>query len=129
MAPGDGLVEEHAYLVARGVRPLALVGNCVARARAMRRARLSLERSACDGVHVFVLDRGDGFADYGYAAAPWVVHLYGWAVSAREADDSVLARQRHRIVGLLLGYSVSAISDFETAATATTSSSPAPTPT
>src|SRR5471030_567227 len=91
-------VREHAYLVARGVRPLALVGHCVSQPGALREARGSLDTFGCAGALPFVHDRGDGFADYGYAAAPWVVDLYAWAVRA-EADDTMPVSQRHRIIG------------------------------
>lgn len=114
---------EQAYLVARGVRPLALVGHCVVRAGVLPRVRRQLERFACEGAYPFVHDRGDGFADYGYAAAPWVTDLYTWAAGQREADDSMPISNRHRIIGLLLGYSVSAISEFETARRTSTSAS------
>jgi hypothetical protein len=108
-------VREHAYLVARGVRPLALVGNCASQPAALSRAQRALDDFGCPGALAFVLDRGDGFADYGYAAASWALDLYTWAIRSTEADNAMTVSQRHRIIGLLLGYSISAISDFETA--------------
>jgi hypothetical protein len=70
-------------------------------------------------------DRGDGTVEYGYAAAQWAIDLYCWVVNEK-ADDVVPSHQRHRIIGLLLGYSAAAISDFEmTAVSASTSGSSA----
>ena len=107
----DGIAREHAYTVARGVRALALVGNCASDPFTMRLALEGLEAAAEGGAMPFVLDRGDGSAECGYAGAPWVHDLYRWAV--QQADDTVPRDQRHRIIGLLLGYSVEAVSKFE----------------
>jgi hypothetical protein len=109
----DSLTFEHAYLVARGVRPLALVGHCPTDALCLHRAQQQLESFAAAGAIAFVCDRGDGFADYGFAGAQWAIDLYRWSV---QKNDAVPVAQQHRIIGLLLGYSTAAISDFETAA-------------
>lgn len=108
------LAREHSYAVARGVRAVALVGSCVAEDFAMRVALERLEAVADVGATAFVLDRGDGFADTGYAGAAWAHDLYRWAV--QQADDTVPQEQRHRIIGLLLGYSVEAVARFDEAA-------------
>jgi hypothetical protein len=124
----ESMLAEHAYLTARGVRALALVGHCAANPETMLRTLTRLQVCAEPGAIPFVCDRGDGIADYGYGAAPWAIDLYRWATS--ETDDPVPALHRHRIVGLLLGYSRQAITDFESqssgrlfAPPATTSSS------
>lgn len=101
------LLAEQARLVARGVRVCALVGHCVADHLALTRAMTVLGTANCPGALPFTADRGDGMADCGFAAAKWAIDLYRYAI--REAPD----RQRHRIVGLLLGYSAQAIHDFE----------------
>jgi hypothetical protein len=101
-------VREHAYLVARGVRPLAIAGNCLGDDRTMFETAASLEALGCHGAIPFVFPREDGHADYGYAASAWCIDLLRWAES-----NAVPEKHRHRIVGLLLGYSVDAIRMFE----------------
>ena len=104
------LIREQAYLIANGVRPLALVGSCEADSETMLRVTTQLENAAEPNAIAFVLDRGDGFADFGYAASQWALDLFQWAT---RADSSVPRRQVHRIRGLLLGYGVEAIRSFE----------------
>lgn len=109
--PSDDAVREHAYLVARGVRPMALVQTFTAEPLTCMRVATRLEAVGVEtGLPVipFVVENGDGSADCGYAAAGWVVDLLRWA-----SDDAVPKVQRMRIVGLLLGYSAEAIAVFE----------------
>lgn len=110
MLPSQDLIAEHAYLVARGVRALAVVGRCEADAAQMLSTATELERHAQAGAVPFVFDRGDGVADYGYAAAAWVLDLYRWLHS-----DGVPATYRHHVTGLLLGYSAAAIREHDEA--------------
>jgi hypothetical protein len=107
--PSDDLLSEHAYLVARGVRPLALVGLCPAEPLVMTRIATRVEGVAEQGAIPFVVDQRDGTASYGYAAARWVLDLYEWAI----AGEQIPQEQRERILGLLLGYSVAAVSEYE----------------
>ena len=108
----DDLLRELAYGVARGVRPLALAGSCAAEHDAMLVVQTRLESQGEPGAIAFVCPRGDeGVADFGYAAAAWVIDLYRWAIGASE--DVLPAKQRHRIVGLLLGYGVPAVASYE----------------
>jgi len=104
------LLREQAYLIANGVRPLALVGTCEAKPATMLRVTTQLENSAGSSAIPFVLDRGDGLADFGYAASSWALELFQWVT---RADSGVPARQKHRIRGLLLGYGSEAIRAFE----------------
>ena len=104
------LIREQAHLIASGVRPLALVGTCEAEPGTMLRVSTQLEGAASAQAIPFVLDRGDGLADFGYAASRWVLDLWQWLT--HEGGD-VPAIQRHRIRGLLLGYGVEAIRSFE----------------
>lgn len=98
-------IAEHAYLVARGVRPLAIVGHVEAAPLVMLQVASRLEiASIGEAVIPFVVPRNDGFADCGFAAARWVVDLYQWAISG-----AVPADHAHRIRGLLLGYSADAM--------------------
>jgi hypothetical protein len=107
--PPEEVLAEHAYLVARGVRPLSLIGSCPADELTLLRVATRIETAAGPGVVPFVIDHGDETASFGYAAAAWAVDLYQWA------NDPALVpqEQRHRINGLLLGYSVPAISRHE----------------
>lgn len=108
LAPSDDAMREHAYLVARGVRPLALAGHCEATPEEMLRVATRVETLG-DGTSVpFVVDRGDGWADYGYAAAGWVVDLFEWVVRG-----GCPPAQRHRIIGLLLGYAPAAVREHD----------------
>jgi hypothetical protein len=105
----NDVFSEHASLVARGVRPLALAGHCFADSDALLRIATQLEAAAEQNVVAFVLDHGDGSASYGYASERWALDLYEWAVR----DPAVPQEQRERIIGLLLGYSPPAISRYE----------------
>jgi hypothetical protein len=107
--PSGDLLADQAYQVARGVRALALLGHCPADEMTMLRVATEVERAACSGVVPFVVDHGDGFASFGYAGAAWAVDLYEWANDSTQVPQE----QRHRINGLLLGYSVPAISRHE----------------
>ena len=107
--PSPDLLSEQSYLVARAVRPLALVGHCSAEPDVLLRVATRVEDGAGPNVVPFVLDHGDGTASYGYAGASWALDLYAWAVQ----DEDVPQEQRERIIGLLLGYGVAAISRYE----------------
>jgi hypothetical protein len=104
------LIREQAHLIASGVRPLALAGTCEARPVTMLRVTTQLECASGPKAIPFVLDRGDGLADFGYAASSWVLDLFRWVT---QAGDAIPANQKHRIRGLLLGYGVEAIRSFE----------------
>lgn len=103
--PPDETLREAAYLIARGVRPLALVGTCAASDALSTRHHLLIagERDAIP----FVLPSGDGGAKCGYASHAWVIDLLKWV------DSFAPARQRHRILGLLLGYAPDEVRAFE----------------
>jgi hypothetical protein len=107
----DDLVREQAYLVARGVRPLAIVGECSADTMTMMRTATRIETLSVPGAIPFVCDCKNGAAEYGYAAEEWVVDLFEWLVTAE--GHTVPVEHRHRVLGLLLGYSPSAVRDFQ----------------
>lgn len=115
LAHNGAHLHEQSYAIARGVRPLALVGQCEADAGIRSRVLAHLSTHCDAGAVPFVCEREDGTAEYGYAAAQWAIDLYRWTVNEK-ADNTLPLNQRHRIIGLLLGYSAAAISDFETAA-------------
>ncbi len=106
----EDYVSEAAYLVARGVRPMAIIGHILASKEVMLQAVSLLEiASIGEQVIAFVIPRADGYADCGFAAARWVVDLYAWLVGA----SGVPAEHEHRIRGMLLGYSAGAIRDHD----------------
>lgn len=110
--PSDDALMEQAYLVARGVRPLSLAGHCHLPsddATVLLQIATHVERHAEPNVIPFVIDHGDGVASYGYSESRWVLDLYEWTVK----DPSVPQEQRHRIIGLLLGYGTPAVSRHE----------------
>src|SRR5688500_6409861 len=104
----DVIVKEHAYLVARGVRPLALLDDCEAEELQMLRIATRLETYAVPGAIPFMIDLGNGRAASGFAAARWVIALFKWL---RTGDLS--PEKQHRVLGLLLGYDVESIRRFE----------------
>jgi hypothetical protein len=103
------LLREHAYLVERGVRAIALAGACPVADVADVTNALAIEGAYSPGAVPFILPKGDGLADYGYGASRWAIDLYRWAMT-----PEVPTIHRERIVGLLLGYSTDAIERFET---------------
>lgn len=110
LVPHRDVLAEHAYLVARDVRPLAIGGHFpTASASPLRIATLIEEAAAGEDVLPFVLDHGDGSGSFGYAANRTVLDFYEWAAS----DRAIPEQQRHRIIGMLLGYSPVAISRYE----------------
>jgi hypothetical protein len=111
-ADSNDLIREQSYLIARGVRALALLGHCTNEPVEMLRRATLLDSLAEPGAIPFVIDRGDGFADWGFAAAQWVLDLYSW-LTKKTAQDAVPQQQVARILGLLLGYSTDAIRQFE----------------
>jgi hypothetical protein len=102
--PSDDLLKEQARLVARGVRPLALVGSC--ESSGATTARLHLLTLTTPGAIPFAVPNDGGSAECGYAARAWVVDMLRWAWT-------VPLVQRQRLLGLLLGYSPDAIGQFE----------------
>ena len=102
-------VVETAYLISRGVRPLALLESVVRDDAVMQHAFDTLNQASAryENVIPFVLPRQDmDCAMTGFAAAPWVVDLLAWSYGQP-------LRQHHQIIGLLLGYSVQAIGEHD----------------
>lgn len=105
----DSLIREHSYLVSRGVRLLAIIGQCEADSLTMLKVATRIETLADYNVIPFVIDRGNGNAEYGYAAAGWVLDLFKWV----GGDNGIPEKHRNHIIGLLCGYGVEAIRLFE----------------
>src|SRR5690349_8752304 len=73
---------EHAYLVARGVRPLAVAGHCSREETCLLRLATVVENAALgEPVVSFVCPHQDGTVSFGYAANAPVLDLYEWATS------------------------------------------------
>lgn len=110
LIPNLDVLAEHAYLVARGVRPLAIANHFpTASASELRIATVIEGAAESEDVLPFVLDHGDGSGSFGYAANRMTLDFYEWAAS----DRAIPEQQRHRIIGMLLGYSPVAISRYE----------------
>ena len=105
--PSDDALAEHAYLVARSVRPVAIAGNCQAEPEMMMQAMSRLKLAGGNTAIPFVIDEGDGIATCGYASHPWAVNLLRWALTSAPGE------QVHRIIGLLLGYGADSIERYE----------------
>jgi hypothetical protein len=110
MVAAEEVLREQSYLVARGVRCLALAGHLHVEDRDdLLRVSTQVERAAGEGCLPFVLDHGNGTASYGYASARWALDLYEWTVRSPHVPEE----QRDRIIGLLLGYSGPSIARYE----------------
>jgi hypothetical protein len=109
LVPNGDVLSEHAYLVARDVRPIAIAGHFPSGSADALRIATLIEGAACENAVPFVIDHGDGSGSFGFASNRWALDFYEWAVT----DRSIPEQQRHRIVGMLLGYSPAAISRYE----------------
>jgi hypothetical protein len=109
LVPNGDVLAEHAYLVARDVRPIAIAGHFPSDTADGLRIATLLERATGEDAIPFVIDHGDGSGSFGYAADRWALDFYEWTVQ----DRSIPEQQRHRIIGMLLGYSPAAISRYE----------------
>lgn len=111
--PSREVLDNEAYLVSRGVRPVALLGHCPAEPVIMLRVR-TLIGYARLASHVipFIFPEGEGTesAAFGYAQHRWSVDLLEWALTA-----AVPPVRKHEILGLLCGYSAAAIARHQEA--------------
>ena len=103
----DDRLTEQACLIHCGVRPLTLLSPFRSDPLIMQRMVTRLETVANGTAIAFVVDRGDGTADCGFAANKWIIETFQWVLKDVPPPHS------SRILGLLLGYSASAIHDFE----------------
>ena len=106
----DLYLSEQAFLVSRGVRPLALVGSVSRDPKVMHECFMRLRESSAKwqgSVFPFIVPRKDSdCAMAGFAAAQWVIDLLRWSYDQPP-------RQRHQIIGLLLGYAPGAIAEHD----------------
>ena len=103
----DEMLTEQAYLIQRGVRPLVLLSPFPTEHFLMQKVVTRLGTVSHGLAIPFVIDRGDGTAECGFAMNRWVVETLDWVFKEVSPPHS------HRIVGLLLGYSAPAIENFE----------------
>lgn len=111
--PPRDVLDNEAYLVSRGVRPMALAGHCPADPLIMLRVKQGLRRvRQAQLVIPFVFpESGDrGSAAFGYASHRWCIDLLEWVLSGE-----VPPVRKHEMLGLLLGYSPSAIARHQEA--------------
>ena len=108
MNASDDLLREQAYLVERGVRPLAWICAVSSDKESMEKTYERLTTVMYPSLAIpFVVPWKDGvFADVGFAEERWVVDMLEWAHSGDIPDV-----QLHRIICLLLGYSPKAIAE------------------
>lgn len=106
----DDTIREHALLIARGVRPMALVDVLhITDQAAADKVHMQLMRYASEAggdILPFVVKSNDVLSYCGFAAASWVIDLMQFAVTDAGC-------RKHQIIGLLLGYSASAIQYHE----------------
>jgi hypothetical protein len=101
---------EAAYLVERRVRPIALCGTAIIRNEIEKMRLVQHLNIVAQGKDVkqFVVDFGDGTAQYGFASAGWVLDLYQRVLFA-----DIPAIQKERIFGLIFGYGIESIARYE----------------
>lgn len=106
----DDYILEHAYLVERGVRHMAIVGHVKGDNQTILEVESRLSIVAINSKAIpFIILRSDGIADCGYAKAAWVISLYQWLVQS----PSIPEKHQHRIRGMLLGYDSNSIREHE----------------
>ena len=105
----DDAMKEQAWLISRGVRPLAILEWIEREPAEMENAfvRLNQHAGVDHGIVPFVVPTNETSAAVGYARASWVVDVLTWV--CRNAPP----RQFHCIMGLLLGYSADEIADHD----------------
>lgn len=110
MNASDDLILEHALLVSRGVRYLALVDSTGINPEEMAEAwkRLAYVLGPDYALPFVLPDSGGRYANAGYAADQWAIDLFEWI--HREGPP---LRFRHMIIGMLLGYSSAAIAKHD----------------
>lgn len=94
-------LNEQAFLVGRGVRPLAFCGQCTPEAAATVLRELTRYGKPHHVIPVLA-PRSNTVIDYGFASHQWVADLFVWVMANW---DQLPKEHAHGIVGLLLGYS------------------------
>jgi len=71
------LLREQSYLISRGVRPMSLIGTCPSDPNSRLEMLAILEECRTLPSIPFVIDKGEGAAEFGYASHQWVIDLFG----------------------------------------------------
>ncbi len=110
IGPIDGTIQDAAYQVSRGIRPLVLLGHVRPDPITLLRAynRLQYLGGQYSGmtvqpIPIVALRKDEACADAGFAARQWVVETLAWI------HDNAPQPHLDRLLGLLLGYSPDAI--------------------
>lgn len=111
-----GQLRDAIYLVSRGVRPMALVGQVTegdkdTTAQILRMAALDGQAGGLATLLPFMVEGEEGWYSCGYTCHRWVVDLYE---SLMEDCAGISWEARSQIMGMLLGYSNEAIGHFST---------------
>lgn len=114
--PSVEVMSEQAYLVARGVRLLAIVGTVENVLETMVDVRQKLYEAAVESagsqarvpIPFLVEVSGIGRVEVGFASHDWVVDVYEWLLGGDVPDQMV-----GRVIGMLLGYSGDAVAQYE----------------
>ena len=116
IGPIDGTIQDAAYQISRGTRPLALLGHVPPDPWTMLRAynRLTFlgahnRSGGHEPVPLVVLRKDGSCADAGFAARAWVVETFQWI------SENIPQPHLDRLLGLMLGYSPDAIAAHDEA--------------
>lgn len=114
--PSVEVVSEQAYLVARGVRLLAVAGVVKDVVENVVDMRQMLYEAAVESagsqervpIPFLVKDPDTNLINLGYASHEWVIDVYEWLLGGTVPPQMV-----SRVMGLLLGYSGDAVAQYE----------------
>lgn len=99
-----------AYLVEKGVRPLALVGDIDAKELEVLKKELVDKCFWHKNITPFIIKEDDGYS-FGFARNKHIVETYKYIREARK-DGTITEDVFHTILGLMLGYSVDDTEEF-----------------
>ena len=109
IGPIDGTIQDAAYQVSRGIRPLVLLGHVkpdpITLLRAYNRLAYLGSSSYNKSIPVVMLRKDRTCADAGFAARKWVGESFKWVM------DNAPQPHLDRLLGLMLGYSPDAIAE------------------
>lgn len=108
--PSESVFTEQEYSVSRRVRSIAYIESCLATPEVMEKVMERLNSTCITGETIpFMFDRGDGWADYGFAAHQCFVDCFKLI---RIQDSPIQKELGDCLTGLMLGYGVDEIARF-----------------